>query len=97
MKLAEVCEISVHPDFVPNYGEGASMRVGHDAEAGLCVILPLYIAVNAARAESIRLHVSERFLRDKNGDPLGRPIPNYSHSAVGTPPNHPDLKPVIAQ
>ena len=28
---------------------------------------------------------------------MGRPIPDYSHFAVATPPNHPDLKTVIAQ
>jgi hypothetical protein len=40
------------------------------------------------------MHVSERFLRDKDGDPLGRPIPDYSHSAA---PNHQDLKIVVAE
>ena len=89
LKLADDCEIPVHPEFVPNCGEGATMRAGHDAdpsapllvhalrdaEAGLCVKLPLAVAVKAAKAEGIKLHVSERFLRDKDGDPLGRPIP----------------------
>jgi len=28
--------------------------------------------------------------------PLGRPIPDYSHTAVDTPPNDPDLREVIA-
>ena len=43
------------------------------------------------------LHVSERFLREKETDPLGRPIPDFSHSKVGTPPNHPDLRAPIAE
>ena len=68
-----------------------------DAAAGLVIILPLSVAAAAAKKEGIKLHVSERFLRDKDGDPLGRPIPDYSHTACGTPPNHPDLKQVIAE
>jgi hypothetical protein len=51
--------------------------------------------VTAARQEGLILHVSEKFLRDKDGDPLGRPIPDYSFSNVGTPPNHEELKPAI--
>jgi hypothetical protein len=58
--------------------------------------MPLDVACDAAKAAGIHMHVSERFLRDKDGDPLGRPIPDYSHSAFGTAPNHQDLKSVVA-
>ena len=101
----------VHAEFVPNFGEGVTMRGNsaadpsapllvhalRDAAAGLVIILPLSVAAAAAKKEGIKLHVSERFLRDKDSDPLGRPIPDYSHTACGTPPNHPDLKQVIAE
>jgi hypothetical protein len=68
-----------------------------DARKGKCVILPLTVADDAARREGLALHVSERFLREKETDPLGRPIPDFSHSEVGTPPNHPDLRADIAE
>ena len=46
------------------------------AAAGNCIIIPLDTAKRAALAEGVPLHVSERFLRDKDSDPLGRPIPD---------------------
>ena len=110
-ELANGCPVPKPPGFVPNYGRGVSMRTNADADpslpllihaikdaaAGNCIIVPLETAKCAALAEGVPLHVSERFLRDKDSDPLGRPIPDYSHSAHGTPPNHDELKPVIAQ
>ena len=109
--LAEGCPIDTHPDFVPNWGDGVAPRIGQDGDAtlpllvhaikdakkGKCVILPLSVAVDAAKSEGLILHVSERFLRDKETDPLGRPIPDFSHSKAGTPPNHPDLRATIAE
>ena len=44
--------------------------------------------------EGLALHVSERFLREKDTDPLGRPIPDFLHSKIGTPPN---LRATIAE
>ena len=60
-----------------------------DAEAGLTIILPLSTVRDAAHLRGLRFHVSERFLRDKDSNPMGRPIPDYSHSAVGIPPEPP--------
>ena len=54
-------------------------------------------AVDAAKREGLMLHVSERFLREKEIDPLGRPIPDFSHSRTGTPPNHPELRAQITE
>ena len=110
-ELAKGCPVPKPPEFTPNYGQGISMRTNaeadpslpllihaiKDAAAGNCIIIPLETARRAALAEGVPLHVSERFLRDKDSDPLGRPIPDFSHSAYGTPPNHEELKPVIAQ
>ena len=95
--LASGCPLDVHPDFTPNWGEGVAMRVGIDGDAtlpllvhalkdarkGKCIVLPLSVAIDAARRKGLRLHVSERFLREKETDPLGRPIPDFSHSRVG--------------
>ena len=72
------------PGYVHGPGDIRYVRVGN-------------MAKRAALAKGVPLHVFERFLRDKESDPLGRPIPDNSHSAHGTPPNHDDLKPIIAQ
>ena len=53
--------------------------------------------MDAAKREGLMLHVSERFLREKETDPLGRPIPDFSHSRTGTPPNHPELRAQITE
>ena len=109
-QLAAGCPIDTHPNFIPNWGEGVAARSGpdgdptkpllvhalKDARKGKVLLLPLDVVVQAARDAGLRVHVSERFLRDKETDPLGRPIPDYSHSAVGTPPNDPELREVIA-
>ena len=93
--LARGCPVPKPPGFKPNYGQGISMRTNADADpslpllihaikdaaAGNCVILPLSVAKRAALQEGVPLHVSEKFLRDKDSDPLGRPIPDYSHYA----------------
>ena len=105
--LAEGCHHDMHPDFTPNWGQGVRLRkspdgtdinkileihAAKDFDQGTCLILPLTTVIAAAKSEGMMLHVSEKFLRDKDGDPLGRPIPDYSFSRVGTPPNHEDLK-----
>ena len=98
--LAAGCPLDTHPDFTPNWGEGVTQRIGQDGDAtlpllvhalkdarkGKCLIMPLSVAVEAAKREGLTLHVSERFLREKETDPLGRPIPDFSHSRNGTPP-----------
>ena len=94
--------------FVPNCGAGVSARVNRaadpappllahalrDAEAGLTIILPLSTVRDAAHLRGLRFHVSERFLRDKDSNPMGRPTTRILLSA--SPPNHPDLKDAIA-
>ena len=109
--LAAGCPLDVHSEFTPNWGEGAIQRIGHDGDATLpllvhalkdarkakCIIMPLSVAVDAARREGLTLHVSELFLREKKTDPLGRPISDFSHSRTGTPPSHPDLRTQIAE
>ena len=51
------------------------------------------MAVAAAKREGLVLHLGERFLREKETDPLGRPIPDFSPP----PPNHPDLRATIVE
>ena len=74
--LANGCDVPVHADFVPNFGEGATMRGNNDADpsapllvhalrdaaAGLVIILPLSVAAAAAKKEGIKLHVSENII-----------------------------------
>ena len=98
--LAAGCPLSTtHQDFQPNWGEGVSLRVGPDGDAtlpllvhalkdakkGKCLILPLSVAVEAARRDGLVLHVSEWFLREKETDPWVDPFQTYPIPESDTP------------
>ena len=96
----------VGKNFVPNWGCGVRERIGtgpdvgpalqvHIAEAarrGHVLIVPLKTLLVAAIRDGVTVHVSERFLREKETDVMGRPIPDYSNTATGVAPNDPELR-----
>ena len=101
----------VGPNFKPNWGVGVRERVGSgpcvdaalefhaakSARTGHSIIVPLTDLLVAAIREGVEVHVSERFLRDKDTDVMGRPIPDYSNTAVGVPPNDASLRPDLCK
>ena len=73
----EVRVVRRYPGHVSHDADPTALLLVHalrDAEAVLCIILALEVAVKAANGEGIKLHVSERFLHDNESKPLGRPI-----------------------
>ena len=110
-ELSTGCQQAAHVDFLPNEGEdvlerkipeypdmGSTLEI-HAADEyrrGHSIIMPLALAKEICEAEGLTLHVSEMFMRDKPGAPLGRPIPDYSFNRHGPSMAHDDMKPVLA-
>ena len=96
---------------MPNWGIGVRERVGpgprvdaalefHAAESarkGHSIIVPLTNPLVLAIHERVQVHVSERFFRDKDTDIMGRPIPDYSNTAVGVPLNDATLRSELSE
>ena len=111
-ELAEGCPQTPHPMFNPNGGEQVRERtiteyefmkemiMIHSADEfrkGQSIIIGLAEAVKMCKAESLILHVSEMFMREKQDNPLGRLIPDYSFNRFGTPMSGEDQKPILAE
>jgi len=111
-ELAEGCPQTPHPMFNPNGGEQVRERtiteyecmkemiMIHSADEfrkGQSIIIGLAEAVKMCKAESLTLHVSEMFMREKQDNPLGRLIPDYSFNRFGTPMSGEDQKPILAE
>ena len=110
-ELSIGCQQAAHVDFLPNEGAdvlertipeypdmGLTLEI-HAADEyrkGHSIIMPLALAKEICKAEGLTLHVSEMFMRDKPGAPLGRPIPDYSFNRHGPSMAHEDMKPVLA-
>jgi hypothetical protein len=110
-ELASGCQQAAHTDFLPNEGADVRERTipeypnmgltlgihaADEYRRGHSIIMPLAVAKEICTAEGLTLHVSEMFMRDKPGAPLGRPIPDYSFNRHGPPMAHEDLKPQLA-
>jgi hypothetical protein len=111
-ELSTGCQQAAHVDFLPNEGAGVLERTipefpdmgltleihaADEYRRGHSIIMPLALAKEICKAEGLTLHVSEMFMRDKPGAPLGRPIPDYSFNRHGAPMAHEDLKPKLAE
>ena len=74
-----------------------ALHAADEYRRGHSIIMPLELAKEICKDEGLTLHVSEMFMRDKPGAPLGRPIPDYSYNRHGPPMAHEDLKPKLAE
>ena len=110
-ELASGCQQAGHVDFLPNEGADVRERTipeypdmgltlgihaADEYRRGHSIIMPLALAKEICTAEGLTLHVSEMFMRDKPGAPLGRPIPDYSFNRHGPAMSHEELKPQLA-
>ena len=110
--LAMGCPQAAHDDFLPNGGAEIlersvpeyphmgltlALHAADEYRRGHSIIMPLELAKEICKDEGLTLHVSEMFMRDKPGAPLGRPIPDYSFNRHGPPMAHEDLKPKLAE
>ena len=98
-----------HADFVCNDARAGRMRDGPvrtptaiwmhalDVHAEGKGLLLRRAALRAVVDQDVRVHVSEVFLTEKPGKPLGRWIFDFSNSPCGSSPNHPDLRAVWAE
>ena len=73
-------------------GPALQIHIAEASRRGHVLIVPLKVLIVAAIKDGVTVHVSERFLREKDTDVMGRPIPDYSNTATGVAPNDPELR-----
>ena len=76
----------------PDVGPALQVHIADAARRGHVLIVPLKTLLVAAIKNGVQVHVSERFLREKDTDIMGRPIPDYPNTATGIAPNDPELR-----